>query len=75
MEIKLKTHLYAFAPIIAGIPGVLPIAAGCPSLHASERDMPHFMGEYCMECHGHETQKRDLRLDVLAADFSDKACF
>jgi hypothetical protein len=29
MEIKLKTHLYAFAPIIAGIPGLLQDVHHC----------------------------------------------
>ena len=53
------------AAAVAAEPGSLPDAAGFG------RSVQPFLKEHCVKCHGPDKQKGKLRLDTLAADFSD----
>ncbi len=55
----------------------LPVVALATSLESSpdpalQRLQP-FLEQYCVQCHGPEKQKNDIRLDTLGTDLSDHA--
>jgi hypothetical protein len=62
----------ATVAVLSSAAGVSAADGGSSAKQYSEQVRP-FLVRHCLECHGTEKPKGDLRLDKLAIDFADKA--
>src|SRR5438034_1630419 len=69
--------LIAILPFVLALPAASAGPPGVPP--AADQPKPYddqvrpFLVRHCLECHGVEKPKGDLRLDRLSLDFADKA--
>ena len=69
--LALSVVLYAAVSVLIGPHAARGAEPTDDSLHVSGDGLSHFLGKWCADCHGPDTQESGLRFDTLSQEWDD----